>query len=103
MTKIMTFKGYHMTLLCDIFTLWDAGLELSSGSRRFTSVPLSENLASRISQLAGRACAGPEIDQVVYGIISDGLHSYLDGKRTAEQAAEDINDKVNLFLNELDK
>ena len=77
-----------------------AGLELSSGSGKFTSVPLSENLASRISQLAGRACAGPEIDQVVYGIINDGLRSYLDGKRTAEQAAKDINGKVDLFLNE---
>ena len=77
-----------------------AGSGISRKNRNYTSVSMSESLASRITELTGRACAGPELDQVIYNIISDGLRSYLDGKRTAEQAAKDINNKVNLFLNE---
>ena len=76
------------------------GMEISTGSRSYTSISMSESLASRITDLTGRACAGPEIDLEIYSIISEGLHSYLDGKRTAEQAAKDINNKVTLFLNE---
>ena len=76
------------------------GIQLSSGTQSFTSVPLSEDLAARITELTNRAYAGPEIDQVVYGIINEGLRSYLAGKQSAEEAAKDINNKVNLFLNE---
>ena len=77
-------------------------ISLSSGStsREFASVSLPEDIASRITELNNRTCKGPEIDQVVYAIIKDGLHKYLDGKQTAEEAARDINNKVNLFLNE---
>ena len=76
------------------------GKDLSSSTQSFTSMPLSEELFLRITELCSRTCAGPEIDNVVYGIINEGLRSYLDGKQSAEEAAKDINNKVNLFLNE---
>jgi ABC-type glycerol-3-phosphate transport system substrate-binding protein len=40
------------------------------------------------------------LDMEVEKIINEGLQAYLSGKRTAEQAAKEIDEKVTLFLNE---
>lgn len=77
-----------------------AGGIISAGNLTLSALPLPETLANRMVQLADQAIAIPVQDKAVAEIIDEGVASYLEGKRAAEQAAKDIDEKVRLFLNE---
>jgi|GEM_PF-565069 len=85
----------------EYLTSGDAALwSVSAATQSFPSLPLPEALAARMTQLADHAMAMPIRDNALADIINEGVVSYLEGKRTAQQAAKDIDDKVRLFLNE---
>lgn len=42
----------------------------------------------------------PIVDSAIYNIINEVMNSYIDGKKTVDQAAKEIDDKVSIFLNE---
>lgn len=73
---------------------------LSTGTRSFSPLAIPENLASRFNALNNSISVPVSRDQAIKNMIDEGVQSFIEGKRTAEQAAKDIDDKVNLFLNE---
>jgi len=72
----------------------------AAGTRSFPMLPLPQTLADRVTQLAGNISVMPAMDKAVEEIIEEGIQSFLDGKRSAREAAKDIDEKVRLFLNE---
>jgi len=63
-------------------------------------VPLPAKLSERFDMLVDsiRQCEMPE--KAIDRIITEEVKSFLDGEKTAEQAAQAINYKVGIFLNE---
>ena len=65
-----------------------------------TPVPLTDDLADQAVRLNNQMGSLNYLDKEVENIINEGLQAFLTGKRTAEQAAKEIDEKVTLFLNE---
>ncbi|MCX8131361.1 MAG: extracellular solute-binding protein [Clostridia bacterium] len=76
------------------------GMEYNYGSGSFKSIPLTKNLTDRISSLVERAEIRMAHDSQIGKIVNETLNDYLAVKKTAEQAAREMDDKVMLFLNE---
>ena len=76
------------------------GGTIGTATRTFTPIPLPESLSKRITDLCNGITGTQGRDQAVNSIINEAVQNFIDGKRTAEQAAKDIDDKVTLFLNE---
>lgn len=72
----------------------------TTGGYTITALTLPEELASRMDVLVDKAVGTTLRDNAVKEIIMEGVKSYMEGKRTAQQAARDIDDKVRLFLSE---
>ncbi len=64
------------------------------------NVALTDELVDMAININNRMAAPNYLDKEVENIINEGLQAYLSGKRTAEQAAKEIDEKVSLFLNE---
>jgi ABC-type glycerol-3-phosphate transport system substrate-binding protein len=64
------------------------------------SIPLTDEVADMAMGIINHMAPPIHLDQEIENIISEGLQAYLSGKRTAEQAAKEIDEKVSLFLNE---
>ena len=77
-------------------------ITLSNGVRKmsFNAVPLTDTVADMAVDITNHMAAPPVLDYEVENIINEGLQAFLTGKRTAEQAAKEIDEKVTLFLNE---
>lgn len=67
---------------------------------QITPIPLTDALINKVKKINNQMGPVNYMDKEVENIINEGLQSFLDGKRTAEQAAKDIDEKVTLFLNE---
>lgn len=84
---------YFTSSSCERGTIYD-------GTRDYTPRAIPESLALRLDTLNNSISSPANRDQAINKMINEGVQSYIEGKRTVEQAAKDIDDKVNLFLNE---
>lgn len=73
---------------------------ISTGTRTFTPIPMPEALASRVIGINDQTIGSPVTDNAVSAIINNWVYSYINGKVSAEEAAKNIEEKVNLFLSE---
>jgi len=64
------------------------------------SVPVSQSLADQAKEIISRVEKCEILDENIMGFIYEGLEEYVEGKCTAEQAAEKIQAKATLYLNE---
>lgn len=83
----------------------DKGNQTEIGSvlgdnKRYQSVPFSEEFANTLDGLPDKVETSYFWDGSVYTIIDNEMKDFMSGKKTAEQTAKSINDKVLLFLNE---
>jgi ABC-type glycerol-3-phosphate transport system substrate-binding protein len=77
-------------------------ITMSDGIRTMTfkGVPLTDTVADMGVNLTNHMAAPAHLDYEIENIINEGVQAYLSGKRTAEQAAKEIDEKVALYLNE---
>lgn len=61
---------------------------------------LSQRLANRMDEMIANIKPNYILDDQIYRIIHTELQDFLEGKRTAEETAKMIDDKVNIYLNE---
>jgi len=62
--------------------------------------PLSEELALEFEEMMERFKPAEIIDEEVYRMIEQAESDFISGKKTAEQAAEELDNMVTLYLNE---
>lgn len=69
-------------------------------SGKYPPVPLPKKIADTMTVMVGKVQHSQLVDTGIRKIIREALESYIKGKVSAEQAAEAIDEKVTLFLNE---
>ena len=67
---------------------------------RFDGSKLPEQLMLEFDALVKNTIAGDIIDEEVYKLIDEEVEQYITDKKSAEQTAKSIDEKVSLFLNE---
>ncbi len=69
-------------------------------ARTIKSTSLPGKLVERARELVSSVKQCELADEAVFDMIRDEVSRYMEGRVTAEQAARNLNDKVNLYLNE---
>jgi multiple sugar transport system substrate-binding protein len=78
----------------------DKGKAITVASGTYPVRPLSEGVVSNMNSLLDIA-QEPEIqDSQIYKMINEEMKEYIEDKRTVEQTAKRIDEKVSLYLNE---
>jgi ABC-type glycerol-3-phosphate transport system substrate-binding protein len=89
--------------MIDFYSNKDNQKEIGSvlgDNKRYQSVPFSKEFADTLDGLPDKVETSYFWDGSVYTIIDNEMKDYMSDKKTAEQTAKSINDKVLLFLNE---
>jgi ABC-type glycerol-3-phosphate transport system substrate-binding protein len=74
--------------------------ELTTGTYKCFPININQEIFDKTVTIAERTKSMEIIDSSVSEIIGDELRDFLSGKKTADQTAKAINDKVMIFLNE---
>jgi len=70
------------------------------GSYQYSQINITEELFDKTNEIVDRTQGMEIVDVSVLEIIDSELPDLISGRKTAQQVAKKINDKVTLFLNE---